>query len=289
MPEQVHVDLVDSGLTELEAKAYLALLDHYKLSAKELSQVTGIFRTQMYDVLKGLIIKGFCTEVFDKVKTYVPVDPELALRNSITEFDRKSKTATNLSRQLHQRFLLNTSDQHCNEKMLEVLRSPNAVRKRLKAYIKETSKVILSFNKPPYQLRFNKEKGEMITLQNTDDKNIIHRAMFQIDSSDPQFSLQVAKSFAQQGESVRLSRFLPMKLMIFDNTRVFFQLAADNTFSQADTATFIRHPEITLTLINSFWVEWNRSLTISQFQKELEEYKNPSSKAKSVPITAPSH
>ncbi len=271
MPEKIAAELVKVGFTELEAKVYVALLDHYKVSAKELSQLTGIYRTQIYDVLKTLISKGFCTEVFDRVKNYVPVDPELALESVIADLDRKGKTARNLARQLHQVFLAHENIDHDNEKLIEVLRSFSAVRKRLKSYLNSTEKVILSFNKPPYQLRLNGEKGEIITCSELELKNITHRAIFQIDSRDPHNTLDVARKFRDQGEAVRLSRFLPMKMMIFDNTRVFYQLTADNAYSDSDTATFIRHPEITLTLINSFWVEWQRSLTLEEFQQELDD------------------
>ncbi len=271
MPEKITAELVKIGFSELEARVYVALLDHYKVSAKELAQITGIFRTQIYDVLKTLICKGFCTEVFDRVKNYVPIDPELALESVISDLDNKGKTARNLASQLHQMFLAHENIGHDNEKLIEVLRSASAVRKRLKSYLNSTEKVILSFNKPPYQLRLNGDKGDILTCLELELKKITHRAIFQIDSRNPQNTLEVALKFRDQGESVRLTRFLPMKMMIFDNTRVFYQLTADHTYSDSDTATFIRHPEITLTLINSFWVEWQRSLTLEEFQQELDD------------------
>ena len=270
MPEKLAANLVKIGLSEIEAKTYVALLDHYKLSAKELAQITGIFRTQIYDVLKNLIKKGLCTEVFNKVKTYVPVDPELALEPVIADLDERNKIARNLARQLHQMFLANETIGHCNDKLIEVLRSSSAVQKRLKSYLETTSKMILSFNKPPYHLRLKGDKGEILTCSLTGSKTITHRSIFQIDNNDPRYSLEVAQKFQDHGEAVRLARFLPMKMMIFDNTRVFYLLTADHTFSESDTATFISHPEITLALINSFWVEWQRSLTLDEFQQELD-------------------
>jgi sugar-specific transcriptional regulator TrmB len=269
MPHSFIADLVQCGLSEIEAKAYIALLDHYKLSAKELSQITGIFRTQTYDVLKNLISKGFCTEVFDKVKMYVPVDPELALDTMTNELERRARLGRSLSRQLHQMFIVNENNNHNDSRMIEVLRSPSAVRKRLRAYLKDTQKVILSFNKPPYQLRLNGDKGDLITCSRNELLQVSHRAIFQIDNRDPLHSYKVAKTFQEHGEDVRIARFLPMKMMIFDNNRVFYQLAADQAYSEADIATFIHHPEISLTLINSFWVEWDRSFTLDDFEKEL--------------------
>jgi HTH-type transcriptional regulator, sugar sensing transcriptional regulator len=269
MPDKLMAELTSIGLSELEARVYLALLGHYKVSARELSQLTGIFRTQIYDVLRTLIIKGFCTEVIDRVKTYVPVDPELAFREITLDLGRKMRITERLSAQLHQLFLVNENHNHDDEKLIEVIRSESAVRKRLRANLNLTREVIFSFNKPPYQIRFDGEKGNMPAGFPLDKQHIKHRAIFQIDSSDPWHSLEVAQSFREHGEDVRLTRYLPMEMVIFDNTTVFYRLTADHDLCDSDTATFIRHPEITLTLINSFWVEWQRCFTLEEFRQEL--------------------
>jgi len=287
MPDELMANLVKVGMSELEAKVYYTLLGHYKLSAKELSEFTGIFRTQIYDVLKTLIKKGYCTEILDSVKKYVAVDPELALQFVIVDLERRRRLAETLSRQLHQLFISGHRDGSAPDKMIEVLHSPKAVQKRLRNYLAKTSTMILSFNKPPYQIRYNDNSQDMMLCSQA---KVTHKAIFQIDNKEPQNSLMVARKFQEKGESVRLTEFLPMKMMVFDNARVFYQLSAKPKSTNADTATFIQHPEITLTLINSFWVEWERAFTIEQFEQQLKNNKkNPSSKTKSVPITAPSH
>jgi sugar-specific transcriptional regulator TrmB len=275
MPEKLAANLVKIGLSEIEAKTYVALLDHYKLSAKELAQITGIFRTQIYDVLKTLIKKGYCTEILDSVKKYVAVDPELALQFVIVDLERRRRLAENLARQLHQLFISGHKDGSVQDKMIEVMHSPKAVQKRLRNYLAKTSTMILSFNKPPYQIRYNDNSQDMMLCSQA---KVTHKAIFQIDNKEPQNSLMVARKFQEKGESVRLTEFLPMKMMVFDNARVFYQLSAEPESTNADTATFIQHPEITLTLINSFWVEWERAFTIEQFEQQLKNNKNPSSK-----------
>lgn len=286
MPQELMANLVKIGMSELEAKVYITLLAHYKLSAKELSQFTGIFRTQIYDVLKNLIKKGFCTEVLDNVKRYLAVDPEFALQNVINDLERRSRLAINMSRQLHQMFLSSRKDEQSSLRLIEVLHSAKAVRKRLENYLKKTNSMILSFNKPPYQIRYHDNDQELLLCSKD---NVKHKAIFQIDNREPHNSLAIARKFEARGETVRLAEFLPMKMMIFDNQRVFYQLSSDSSNTDSNTSTFIQHPEITLTLINSFWVEWNRALNPDQFEQQLKNYNNPSSKAKSAPITAPSH
>lgn len=268
MTDKLKGDLVKIGLSEQEAKVYLALLDHYKMAAKEVSQVTGIFRTQTYDVLKSLIKKGFCSELLDNVKYYVAIDPELALKTVILDFEKRSRLAESLSRQLHQTFLANSGERDVTNKLIEVIHSERVVKKRLRNYLQSTSRVLLSFNKPPYQIRYSDTEQGMLVSEN---KDIEHKAIFQIDNSNPKLTLEVAKKFQSRGEVVRLTEFLPMKMMIFDNLRVYYQLSAEQHNSGHDVSTFIQHPEITLTLINSFWVEWSKAHTIEQFEETLKE------------------
>lgn len=267
MPDELLANLVRVGLSEPEAKVYLALLDHYKLSAKEISQVTGIFRTQTYDVLKALISKGFCTELLDNVKKYIAIDPELALKSVTVDFERRARLSENISRQLHQIFITTRGDTDTGGKLIEVIHSESVVRKRLRNYLKSTSRVILSFNKPPYHIRNSDSSQGLLVCDNTD---IIHRAIFQIDSLDPVSTLAVARKFQAKGEEVKLTEYLPMKMMVFDNMRVFYQLSAESQNMENDVATFIQHPEITLALINSFWVEWSKALSIEDFELQLK-------------------
>ena len=270
MFDNLGIYLIEIGLTESEAKVYLALLDHYKLTAKEIAQVTGIFRTQTYDVLNSLIKKGFCTKVFDKVKNYVPIDPRLAMETYLNDYERKVRLTRNLSLQLHQKFVNNQNNEHNQEKMIEVVHSEKAIRKRLRANYAATKNVMLSFSKPPYSLRYTTDKKEVLNISELRDRRVKHRTLYQIDINDLKGTLHLAQESTQKGEIVRISSYLPIRMTIFDNQRVFYQLSADKTFSSTNTGTFITHPEITLTLINAFWFEWERSVALEEFRKELE-------------------
>ena len=57
------------GFSDYEAKALLALLSRGPLSAKEVSEVSGIPRTSVYDVMNSLVSKGF-VEAFDRPKKF---------------------------------------------------------------------------------------------------------------------------------------------------------------------------------------------------------------------------
>ena len=57
--------LLEFGLTEYEAKAYVALVSKGRLNASRISQLTGIPRERAYDALSNLETKGW-SELVDE-------------------------------------------------------------------------------------------------------------------------------------------------------------------------------------------------------------------------------
>jgi sugar-specific transcriptional regulator TrmB len=53
-------------LTEYEARAYLSLVEHGPLTARGVSEASGIPRPKCYDVLKSLQLKGLVSRVLLK-------------------------------------------------------------------------------------------------------------------------------------------------------------------------------------------------------------------------------
>lgn len=71
--------LVDLGLTLSEARCYVALLETAPATAGQLADTSGVPRPKVYGTLKVLEERRFCYPSGDRVTTYRPVDPDLAL------------------------------------------------------------------------------------------------------------------------------------------------------------------------------------------------------------------
>ncbi|MBI4146368.1 hypothetical protein HY489_03455 [Candidatus Woesearchaeota archaeon] len=79
MPE-IETALEAFGLTTKEAKIYLALLELGESTVLRLSEVTGINRTTLYDILKALARKGIIgTTDKEKIKYFSPAKPTVLL------------------------------------------------------------------------------------------------------------------------------------------------------------------------------------------------------------------
>lgn len=86
-------NLVKIGLTEKEAKMYLALLELGEASVQDISKKSGIRRTTVYDILESLKQKGFIgLSVQKKRKLYFAQNP----KKLEVDLEEKKKIVSNI-------------------------------------------------------------------------------------------------------------------------------------------------------------------------------------------------
>lgn len=71
------------GLTGYESKVYFALLSNSILSAKELSEISGVPFTAVYPNLDTLLSKGFIRKYDGEVAKFEAIDPNIALESYV--------------------------------------------------------------------------------------------------------------------------------------------------------------------------------------------------------------
>jgi sugar-specific transcriptional regulator TrmB len=88
-PKEVINILKEFGLGEYEAKAYLALLERGKISARIVSEVTRIPYTKIYQVLQNLERFGFIISVSGKPRRHMAVSPKKALKKRMMQIEKE--------------------------------------------------------------------------------------------------------------------------------------------------------------------------------------------------------
>ncbi len=81
MGEEALRALRSLGLTEYEARAYLALVAHGELGARELSRLSGVPYSKIYGVLEGLRRRGWISVRGGRPKRYCARSPAEAVRS----------------------------------------------------------------------------------------------------------------------------------------------------------------------------------------------------------------
>jgi sugar-specific transcriptional regulator TrmB len=74
--KNVHKGLRVLGLTELEAKVYLKLLEMKQSGVTKLAKAVKITRTQLYPLLEKMIEKGYAAKVERNPAVYSVVEPK---------------------------------------------------------------------------------------------------------------------------------------------------------------------------------------------------------------------
>ena len=83
--------LKEIGLSEIESKVYLSLIKEGPSTAAEVSKRSGVYRTNIYDALQGLIVKGLASYILTKrVKIFSATNPDV-LEKLFNEKERKLK------------------------------------------------------------------------------------------------------------------------------------------------------------------------------------------------------
>lgn len=86
------------GLAKHEGAVYLALLEYGRASVSELSRMTGLYRTQVYDALGGLLREGLVSvSPKGKYKVYAAESPKLLEKKFLNLSNRFDEEITQLS------------------------------------------------------------------------------------------------------------------------------------------------------------------------------------------------
>jgi len=263
---KLYVDkLINVGLTENEAKVYCCLLRKHQFTATEIAQCTGVNRSKIYSVLSSLAHKGLCLEKLGKVRKFEAIEPNIAFQNLIDSERRKLHLVSELPSLLSPIYNSNKQNSSPHD-FIQVFSTPASIIKKNHTLELESKKFVLSFCKRPYamsnSLDIHEEQLESMK------KGVIFKSIFEIETDNLEFFARQMKSFEDQGEEIRIAYHLPIKLHVFDDQIVMFSMI--NTINPKENLTYlvIEHPDLAETLIDTFYLHWEKALTVSEFFKK---------------------
>lgn len=77
--------LKELGFSQYEATCYMTLASHHPINGSQLSKISGIARSRIYDVVRNLIAKGYVIEV--NAGQYAPLPSDELIRRLKRSFD----------------------------------------------------------------------------------------------------------------------------------------------------------------------------------------------------------
>lgn len=263
--KKVIQELIIIGFTENEAKTYVHLLKKQVFTATEISRIAGVNRSKIYQVLGNLIRKGFCIEKPGKVRKFEAIDPKIAFQKVREAQEKKIgriSSITSILSPIFQQQKLNTSPLD----FIEVYGTPATIINKYNALELEAEKFVYSFCKRPYAMAdtnvINAE--QLISME----KGVIYKSIFETEPDQPEWFAKKMLSFVEQGEEIRVTDHLPIKLHIYDQKTVMFSMI--NKISPKENLTYlvIEHEDLTETLITTFECYWQKAWTVKDYMKQ---------------------
>jgi len=267
-------DLEELGLTNYEARVYLALIRRDVFTAAEVAREAQVPRQRVYDVLEGLTRRQLALLRPGKVAGYSAVAPETAVHRLMEQQRRSLGRLERLSDELAQELLPTWDSGRTHTDPLdyvEVLRDAADISERFARIQSEAERELLSFSRPPW---VNPPAENVAGIEASIRLHAAGRAVRSLYSSDVLDDaevLAVVRRFVEAGEEIRIAESLPLKLIIADGSTVLCDMPDPVARAGATTSLVIRHPSLAEALRLAFHAIWDESPTLEVALKQREE------------------
>jgi sugar-specific transcriptional regulator TrmB len=269
------------GFTEYESKVFLALFKGHNMSVPEIAKSAKIRRTDVYDIMKSFVERGFCNEIeTNSVLIYEIIDPDVILDK--LELKAKKENEKHIA-SLKDTFG-NLKPLYCSEKNengksfnVELIRGYNQHRvdKFLKL-IKNAKKEILLMIRMEIHIseeidmtaaNFIKNGGVIKSIYELSDNFKIKKNDRWVECSNEDL-YKVFSKFESYGEQLKLSKTKIPNMAIFDRETVFLNVVDKSDTKKNNEADVIfKNKDFAETMIDMFNLNWNNSCSLNEYIK----------------------
>ena len=268
------------GFTEYESKVFVALIKGYMMSASEIADSAGIRRTDVYNILKSFVEKGYCNEIeTNSILTYEMISPDVifdkierdilrekeneltALKDTMRDLKPLYKTQKSEKSKIINIELIRGYNQHREGKFVELLKT---ARKEILFMIRP--EIYLSDEIDDIAGKFYK-KGGIIKSVYEEGKNYkVKKEDKWVRASNVDF-IKILEKFEKAGEQIKISNQPVPTMVIFDMETVYMNIADKSLPRHNEADIIIRNKNFAESMKIVFETFWNESLTIKEYKK----------------------
>jgi len=260
--DQLVGTLSDLGLTNYEARVYLALTRRGSSTAAETARVAGIPRQRIYDVLASLVTRGLASSRPGQVTKYVATPPSEAVERLVSDHRQRLEQLERESRMLAESLkpAFDAGQEHTDPlEYIEVLRDRRAINQRFGELQAGIEHEILVFTKPPYA---TPPEENVEGLEVTQSHDVY--AVYELSIFDDPVNVEGVRRFVEAGEQARFVEELPLKLVIIDERIVLFGMEDPVAAGPDLTMLVVEHPALAKVLRIAFMYVWGEGMTFDE-------------------------
>ncbi len=246
--------LVRLGLTQYEARAYVALIRRDGSTPAEVAKVAGVPRPRIYDVIASLVAKGLVSERPGRTAKFAATPPEEAtstLLNLHRERLQALETdAAAVRAELGPAYLEGSTHSDPLD-YIEVIRSPEGIAKRFVELQQSVSREMVTLSKMPAVVRVDKNDAGLEIARTR-----VLRSIYEFSMLDDPITREGIERFIEAGEQARFVEELPMKLGIIDERIVMLAMLDPLAGESEMTTLVIEHAQLARCLKLAFELIW---------------------------------
>lgn len=254
------------GLSDLEERAYVALLASAGASLTEVASDAGTNDRRVRDALRSLEAKGLVSRRAGNESQFVPAPPDTAIELLILRRQEELESARLFASELLHRF--QSVKQTKPMELVEIVSGREAIAQRFEQIQLLAKDEMLVCDRPPYAIPIEAEHEEgPATVDNPVEleslaRGITHKAIYDTTALEIPGRLPSMKRLLEAGEQARTMSGLPMKMVIADRRVALLPL---NIFSrdQETESVLIHESSLLDALVALFEALWERAVPLS--------------------------
>ena len=277
-PKDLQDKLKQLGFTEKESKVFFALLPGEQMSASEVAKEAGIRRTDIYDILKTFVTKGYINEietssvlkfeiidprvVSDKIQYDLRININKALhdtQNLFTDLQSLYKTKKVEKSRKSNIELIRGFNKHRHIRFLELIENSNEeilMMNRIEGHVsKQVDEVVAKFMKRGGIFKSIYEVSLNFKIQKNNKWASVTFEDF----------IDLCKYYEKGGEKIKLTKMLIANFTVFDNEIVFLNVHDKTIPEHNKTDIVVRNKDFAHFIVNIFELCWSQSFSVSEF------------------------
>jgi len=126
------------GLSEYEAKVYIALIESGHANARTLSIISGVPRTKVYSVLKKLIDINLVIEIPEELRKFAPTPPETALKSYLKSYQSLVENLVSVVTSLEETFRKTKDEEKLQRGEIWIIKGRQEILKKIREMLSRT-------------------------------------------------------------------------------------------------------------------------------------------------------
>lgn len=221
------------GLKNYEAKGYLAMMKRKSLTATQISVVSGIPRTKVYDVTESLMKKGLCSLIPGTINKYKATEFDAAVDRLLEEnqkifIERKEQIQNAAENMREQLAKVCHSTGYITDPLeyIEIIKNPSLILRKFIQLVKDASEEVLVFSRGPYITAEDMNDDQINPKVDDSYIGFRGRCIYEIpaDENRKEWFFKAIERTVKSGEEARVIDELPIKMAIFESRIVFLAL-----------------------------------------------------------------